>query len=124
MVVVRRWPWNCRPAGPPRPQTSQAHPTTALSDGQTVAITGENVLGPDEHLSVYQCARPSAQTGSVCGEPAWGTADGQGNFQAALTVHRTLTDGQGTVDCTVEQCYLTAPGREIPISFLVVGGAD
>jgi hypothetical protein len=115
------------PMGPERPMTVSAHPTADLVDGQVISVVGENLLGPNEHFSLYQYGQPGPNAAKVFGEPVWGKVGRDGKLQVAMPVQSVLTSHMGTVDCRTTSCYIDVSYGgipDIPISFVTAAGSD
>lgn len=98
-------------------------PSTGLTDGQTVAVSGTGYVAGSE-IGVSECVRDT-----VCSETTVHTTAGaDGTFAVDYVARKqfTATDWSTgetvTVDCAVEQCQVVAWEQEIgpigqPISF-------
>ncbi|MGW2425654.1 enediyne antibiotic chromoprotein [Streptomyces sp. NPDC001709] len=107
-------------------------PASALSDGQSVSVTGSGYT-PGSTIVLLQCDADKPQ-GTACDKQSLVavTADAQGSISTKFTVHKAftgtdLTGGTGTtsVDCGTGHCYIgstdaTHPGSQgtgVVISF-------
>ena len=102
------------PAGPELPMTVTANPTTNLVDGQSISISGENLIASTPSLTFQQCSREVGNAGVVCGNPVYTKVDDRGNVQTTMTVNAVLASQAGTVDCRVSACVIRTYFGGIP----------
>jgi hypothetical protein len=92
------------PSAPLDLPTVTATPSTGLSDGQSITITGTGFT-PDVSVAAAECGAGTVGTQSCdIGHVVTGQADDSGNVSLTFTVHASLSTGTGTIDCT------TGPG--------------
>ncbi len=81
-----------------------ATPSTGLTDGQSITISGTGFT-PDVQVAAAECGAGTVGTQSCdIGNVVYGQTDASGNASVTLTVHAALTTATGTIDCT------TGPG--------------
>lgn len=85
-------------------QTVAVSPSTGLSDGQTVTVSGTGWTPNTGQLMIVQCpaAGASQSTCNISGGQLFQKADGQGHFSVRMTVKATY----GSTDCTKVQCQI------------------
>jgi Neocarzinostatin family len=103
---------------------------SAVDDGDTVMVTGEN-FPPDVAVAVVQCFSDRPVTAEWCAAaPVTATTDAAGGFTVELTIERGVTLGSGLlVDCangcvvaafTADRGNVATADIEIPEPFLHV----
>lgn len=116
----------------PPPPVATVDPSTGLTDGQRVAVTGSG-FEPDSGIAVIQCAVGGPGDGSACdlSSLTYAPSDAQGNVRASFTVRASLHTSGGTVDCAAAPgtCMVAVvwPGDPssavvTPLSFATAGG--
>lgn len=93
----------CTPGPPPVPPgpAISVSPSTGLTDGQVVVVTGGG-YAPSSSLGMVQCVAGADSIDDCDGRTATSfSADANGGFRKPLTVHRTIQHNVGqTTDCS------------------------
>ena len=95
--------------------TISVSPSTGLTDGQVVVVTGAG-YAPNSSLGMVQCVAGADSIDDCDGRTATSfSADANGGFRKPLTVYRTIHHNVGqTTDCAL-------PGACIAVSVYIHG---
>ena len=109
------------PAGPAPPEPSvEVHPTTDLTDGERVTITGSALL-PEDEVFMAQCVASTDTCGIVTDAAA--VVRGDGTFVVALRTRTVLETRNAHIDCRVTACVIAFFATfgldrvEVPVTF-------
>jgi hypothetical protein len=115
VVPVQNAPEGASTVGVPNLHPSiTVSPSTGLTDGQSVTVTGTGYTPSNENVWVGQCAAPPRDP-AVCDHESahqvFVQVDGNGGFTTTITAHETF---QGATDAN--------PGDPIPVDCRVASG--